>query len=370
MGQIIGHGQRVNASKGHPRPASAHERSIPNLGTRSHTIGSRYFTHDDGYDSDDEDNGQEEHRVPGFLWPDGKEPINTLAEPDDGTPHNIMTLRFASTHGFYVRGDPQFRRRVQLPDGSHLDSVGQVDSRFMFSKEPGTVHHLTFHVFDIERGLRDVILGSHFLNQTYTLTFNQHRLATVKVYATREEIKTPAGTKGQISQRLHGFLDGEMVEAVPDYGSVVNVLSKLYAEQRGFLVEKIPDDAPPLEFYDGSMQAPFGQVHAEWAFEDAPMVQPIQLTFVVFSQCPHQVLLGQPLLWRHNAYAQHFTSFHNVESETPEGVFDLFKIRWSSSKAKNGEDFSCTFSTFIRMLLTFVSSSAISAAKLGSITLR
>lgn len=145
-------------------------------------------------------------------------------------------------------------------------------------------------------------------------------------------------SSGIVTQKLlHGYLNNEPVRAMPDSGSVVNLMSEAYAIQRGFAIKKITDPAKTLEFFDGSTQQVEGKVEAYWSFEDDPN-NPIHQKFRVYALCPHQVLPGQPVLCNppraQSAYVEHTHSFQR--SENPDGLFDVGPISWSRTKAVKG----------------------------------
>jgi hypothetical protein len=336
---------KVESSKGqnkgvHPSPEFAFSRPA-----RSQTEAPRSFGHENSlYDSENEsgDDIKIERRIPGFLWPEDQEPIKVLAYPDDGANFNVMTLKFAIKKGFYVRKDPEYRHKVDRP--VQMTSIGQTHANFIFSREPGTVHTEWFAVFDTENR-RDVILGRNFLIRTRTLDLNFHRIAQVEVSKQGERIRDSRGSEIVTQKLLHGYLNNEFVRAMPDGGSVVNLMSEAYALQRGFSIKKVSDDpTKTLEFYDGSIQQVEGEVEAHWSFEDDPH-NPVPQKFRIYRLCPHQILLGQPVLYNparaHSAYVEHAHSFHS--SENFDGLFDLGPISWSRKKAAKGTLFPLPF---------------------------
>ncbi|KAL8650992.1 MAG: hypothetical protein Q9210_003498 [Variospora velana] len=204
---------------------------------------------------------------------------------------------------------------------------------------------------------------------------------------------TPAlnTTKSRLSKwkrGLSGFVNGKRISALPDTGSLRNVMSEAFAQEmnlkiqnspssftlgnnkliksigwhkpyrkfqilrpivadrvissfalaHGLRVRKGPAHRNTVQFADGTYQETVGQVETYWTFESG---QRIPVTFEVLENCCSDVILGESILYDHNVFEDHTSSLVATDSDSdtyPLAPFD-FANRWQRSWPRIKERF-------------------------------
>lgn len=221
------------------------------------------------------------------------------ALPDTGAGRNMMSERFARSQKIQVRRGPESRSTYKLANGRSVRSRGIAVVRWKFGEKEVEEYKLEFHI--LPDCVYDVIIGQEFLEASDTLSANRHRLQLQE--STPRDVRY-VNLCGSPCQTLLGFIDGEPIGALPDTGSEVNIMSELYAERRGYKINKIESDMDELQFADGSSQRTIGKIDARWAFNDDPGGS-VTITFEILSQCPYEVIIGQNILYDHDVYNKH-----------------------------------------------------------------
>ncbi|KAK5681878.1 hypothetical protein LTS10_006411 [Elasticomyces elasticus] len=122
------------------------------------------------------------------------------------------------------------------------------------------VYDLEFYV--MPNCVQDIILGSPFLRLTQTFERFAHRIHR----RLRQCLPNRMQYMGS-AERVLGTLNGSLVDALPDTGSDVMLISEAYARQRGFSVDRNPIYHVPLQLGDGSFDRTSGIVKdATWAY--------------------------------------------------------------------------------------------------------
>jgi predicted aspartyl protease len=246
-----------------------------------------------------------------------------LALPDTGAARNMMSERYARSNNIAIQGSSAHRTTYKLANGRSVRSKGKVIVQWKF-KGGAQVYELEFQI--LSDCVYDVIIGQEFLKTSETLCANRHRLQIQK--STPRDVRY-VNLCGSPSQILLGLIDGEAVNALPDTGSEVNIMSEAYAESRGYEIKKIEDDMDELRFADGSSQRTLGKVNAKWAFHDDPGGS-INVTFEVLERCPYEVIIGLDILYEHDVYNKHTACL--VESAPEKGkALPLNHVGWRSS---------------------------------------
>lgn len=246
-----------------------------------------------------------------------------LALPDTGAARNMMSERYARSHNIPIQGTSAHRTAYKLANGRSVRSKGKAIVQWKF-KGGAQVYELEFQI--LSDCVYDVIIGQEFLKTSETLCANRHRLQIQK--STPRDVRY-VNLCGSPSQILLGLIDGEAVNALPDTGSEVNIMSEAYAKSRGYEIKKIEDEMDELRFADGSSQRTLGKVNAKWAFHDDPGGS-INVTFEVLERCPYQVIIGFEILYEHDVYNKHTACL--VESAAEKGkALPLNHVGWRAS---------------------------------------
>lgn len=179
-----------------------------------------------------------------------------MASPDTGCEENVISQELALKLGLQIEKSEE--RAFRMANGKVVSCCGRTMSACGF----GTESHLgpsnllcTFYVF---RTLASpLIMCMSFLEKTQTLTKYRNRLVNLTLSA-------PPWLRvraiGKQKQRLLCSLDGEELQAIADSGSEVDLISKAYAQQRGFSIE--PKEMNVM-FADGSIGQTCGMVRAQ-----------------------------------------------------------------------------------------------------------
>lgn len=198
--------------------------------------------HQDNHDLQDQSSRVEYRQVEKmnvfFLLPitfdSAPNPASVMAIPDTAADINAISLKMAQRLGLSF--ESQHEMMIRLINGKPAECCGVVEVTCRFGKlldaDPGEMR-CTFYVF---RKMASPLIMSHeFLENTNTLTLFRKRLVQ----------RTCSGLSqfplvqslGDTQEVLLCSLNGENVEALPDTGSDVDVLSLTFAEGRGLVIE-------------------------------------------------------------------------------------------------------------------------------------
>jgi hypothetical protein len=226
------------------------------------------------------------------------------AVPDVGAAANFIALRYVHKHGLII--NHAARKLVQTAVGSAVDILGTVTLPFSFKNEE-MIHHLTFNV--MREAVHDVIIGSPFLKLTKTYTRYKHRLQQML-----REVRLPRLRFLGSHQYVRGWVDGAYVDAVPDTGADVPVMSLAFAEQHGFIVDTNAKHRILLQFADGSTATTLGIVRdMNWSFGSSEVQHHIDV--YVLEELQTDLILDNNFLYDTNAFVVHERDFWTADSE-------------------------------------------------------
>lgn len=258
------------------------------------------------------------------------------AFPDTGAAANFISLPYAQRHGLVV--DKNFRKHVKVGNGSTIRVVGTTTLPFMFAGETER-HDLTFHV--LRKSVHDVILGSTFLRVSETFTRFVHRVGRKAREVAGRGIHRLCFLGSQ--QFVNGTANGVCVDAVPDTGADVSVMSARFAKSNGFEVDDDERHRISLGFADGSTARACGVVRGvKWGFGSDEQTH---LTDVyVLSSLPVDLVLGYDFLCQTEAFLEHEDDFWHAEDVEQDDVWVLCLIRVLERALKRaGDGVSCEF---------------------------
>jgi predicted aspartyl protease len=242
------------------------------------------------------------------------------AFPDTGAAANFISLPYAQRNGITIEKD--LRRRVTVGDGSKICVVGTTTLPFSFAGEK-TTHDLTFHV--LQRSVHDVILGSSFLRASKTFTQFAHRVGRKVRESAGPGIYRVHFLGSQ--QYVKGMANGVGVNAVPDTGADVSVMSAKFAKASGFKVNDDERNRISLGFADGSTARARGVVKGvAWRF--GANDQECLTDVYVLSSLPVDLVLGYDFLCQTEAFLEHERDFwHDDDLERENACWRLCIIR-------------------------------------------
>jgi hypothetical protein len=216
-----------------------------------------------------------------------------------------------------------------------ISIVGTATLPFSFAGETKK-HVLTFHV--LRNSVHDIVLGSPFLRATETFTRFAHRVGR-KV---RESVSRGAHRICLLGseQYVNGLAGGVRVDAVPDTGADVSVMSAEFAKANGFEVDDDEQHQILLEFADGSTARAQGVVmDVAWESGADEQKRPTDVYFL--SSLPVDLVLGFGFLCQTEAFQEHWHNFWNIEDPTEQdnaGTFCVIRVLKDA-----GEEISCEY---------------------------
>jgi hypothetical protein len=239
------------------------------------------------------------------------------AFPDTGAAANFMSFQYAKDHGLKL--DERSSSYVTLGNGSTISTLGTTTSLLSFAGEKAT-YTLQFNV--LRTSVYDVVLGSPFLKATETLTRHAHRIGR----RCREALSHRVCALGA-SQRVHGQLNGTHMDAVPDTGADVSLMSASLAAQHKLKVNTDAKHCVLLEFADGSTANATGLVeNLEWAYGDTAI--PYRIDVYVLPELSVDLLLGYGFLHGTNAFVAYEGDFWSGDDVEKQTVADEAAITW------------------------------------------
>lgn len=262
---------------------------------------------------------------------------NVSAFPDTGASANFISLPYAQKHSLAI--DKTSRKRVKVGDGSTIRVVGTTTLPFSFAGETAK-HDLTFHV--LRKSVHDVILGSAFLQASETFTRFAHRVGRRIRESVGHGVVRRLCFLGS-RQFVGGTANGVGVDAVPDTGADVSVMSARFAKANGFEVEEDEQHRILLGFADGSTARARGVVRdVAWRFGADEEMHSTNV--YVLSSLPVDLVLGYDFLCQTEAFSEHEHDFWHVEDVERGDVWMLCLIRVLKRAMKGaGGEVSCEY---------------------------
>jgi len=257
-----------------------------------------------------------------------------FAIPDTGAEFNIMAKAFAKSRGFLIDNEePSKCRLLRMASGKHIKTIGVVEATWCFSSDSSHPLKIIFHV--LTDFVYDLILGSHFLFATKTMSHHKERLSRIprpldSLFVLRVNIL------GSASRQVEGVLQDQSVKALPDSGSEPSLLSYEYVKRRGWLMKMKMEDQNLLQFADGSVEKTEGSIPATWYFptkdgSSDPEIS-LRIEFHILRGCSHDIILGQDVLEETDMFLEHEDAFLDIKSDTEASGLNL--VIWLPRKKK------------------------------------
>jgi hypothetical protein len=263
------------------------------------------------------------------------------AFPDIGAPANFITQRYVHDLGLAINFGT--RKSVKTSVGTTINIIGTVKLPFSFEGETES-HQLEFNV--IQKAVHDVIVGSPFLSLTETFTRHIHRVKQVI-----RKIHLPRVCYLGSHQYVGGEIDGIYVDAVPDTGADVSVMSSSFAEKHGFMIDTGQEHRVLLEFADGSTATSIGMVDIEWKFGSSEI--PYHIDAYVLEELQTDFILDNTFLHGTDAFIAYEEDFWMDDSDSFEDGWMISIIKLVGSVLKHSRwRRSCKFFAIARDMCT------------------
>jgi hypothetical protein len=170
-------------------------------------------------------------------------------------------------------------------------------------------------------------MGRKFLERTDTLTQHQYRLVDRPPRTGLCRVMHLTRPK----PRMRCYIDSELVEANPDTGAEMELVSPDFVRRKGCAIDTPDPEHQEVQFVDGSTARTQGQVTLMFeaygdAWKDTVPTKARYRKFYVLDGLTTDVLLGEDLLYDINAFTEHKTSF--VDREGIDRSVELKGIVW------------------------------------------
>jgi hypothetical protein len=234
------------------------------------------------------------------------------ASADTGSDECGMPKDVADHLGLKVRCASSDIKEFEIGNGRKIKSIGRTTVNCSFWNEPSKKLRCVFYVF--ERLIVPLIMGRDFLERTDTLTQHQDRLVD------RAPRTGPCRVMhlSRPKRRMRCYIDSDLVEANPDTGAEMELVSPDFIKRKGYVVDA-PDTAhEEVQFADGSIARTQGKITIEFeaygdAFQEAVPSKARYRTLYVLDGLTTDILLGEDLLYSINAFTEHTSSFVDLD---------------------------------------------------------
>ena len=227
-------------------------------------------------------------------------------------------------------------RQFVMGNGSTTMSLGSVSLKCAFARGDS---HTTFQQFNVIENLAvPVIMGKKFLDDSKTLTSNQHRLEVIYTTAKKTFRLLHLDRPRQL---LRCYVNGYLVHANADTGAEMDLMSPSFALSNSLNIEPLDEWERRVELADGSTAELLGKVRVGFDAFDACSSSPTKSkrhvrTFYLMEGLTSDVLLGEDALYDINAFTEHSDSFFESSDcyECPE----LNLITWFDHRERQVSD--------------------------------
>jgi predicted aspartyl protease len=248
---------------------------------------------------------------------------------DSGATANFLSLDFVRQQDLIVKlssGSSTF----STASGSKIRILGTVKLPFSF-KGDTAIHNVLFNV--VSKCVHDMVLGSRFLASTMVMTSRWLMLKTRQTFGYRVCLAACGN-----QQYVTGQLNDIHVDAVPDTGADVSVMSAAFAKEHGFIVNTNRQHRPLLQFADGSTAVADGLVDdVDWRYGTDGVAHATNI--YVLSGLPVDMVLGYGFFMRTDAFNFYKDDFWNDENSEQEGfdaIFSIIKVMNKILKNRTG----------------------------------
>lgn len=239
--------------------------------------------------------------------------------PDTGAAANFISLHYVRSRGLKFKLD--LKRRAKTATGATIRILGTIMLPFSFQDER-ELHRLEFNI--MHNAIHDVVLGSPFLSLTETFTRHAHRI--------KERVRkafSPQLCFLGAQQYVSGTVDGTYVDAVPDTGADVSVMSASFARQHDFTINTTTECQKQLAFADGSTVMTSGLIeNLGWKFGSSGATHHLEV--YVLDELETDLILDYTFLTEAEAFIVYEEDFWDAE----DGAYDIFGDGWLISIIK------------------------------------
>ncbi|KAK2603126.1 hypothetical protein N8I77_009606 [Diaporthe amygdali] len=218
---------------------------------------------------------------------------------------------------------------VHLPSGRVIRTLGKVAGLFSFSGEDNSYPLLCIV---LEKSVHPLVLGSHFLRITQTLTKYTNRIK--KVFSNILGLNFLGFLEAEQSL-LAGYLNDHAVDIVPDTGSDIMVMSLSFADRLGLTISEGRQDKIRVQFIDGSEAYTLGRVRgvrykSHWYVERGNRtIYGCDCDFYIIQHLPVDAIVSNEFVEEVGVFENHM---YRLKSRQPKELqFGIYGIRYIES---------------------------------------
>ncbi|KAM0820558.1 putative Peptidase A2 domain-containing protein [Seiridium cardinale] len=247
------------------------------------------------------------------------------AIPDTGVSGNVMTRELATSLGAAIDQDPAKQYRFKNATKCHFQSSGIASLRLSFPDDPGRTWDCDFAI--VEKCAAPMTLGKAFLDATEVFTRFSHRLTKGALHMKRTIV---GGFKKiwklmlmeNARQKLGCQIDGDLVFAIADSGSDIDLVSREYAQFRGWDITTLPDDEGFVMLANEDIVKLTGYIETSLSIGGKSALR----RFYVLDDLVNDVVLGDETLNESQVFTMHKESFVDVLDHEEDRDFCM--IEW------------------------------------------
>lgn len=222
------------------------------------------------------------------------------AVADSGASFSVISQELAGTLGLHT--DMASAVSVCLPSGRMIRTLGKTAGVFRFS---GEEESYTLLCIVLEKCAHPLVLGSQFLRATHTLTKYTNRVKNVFSNILGLNFM---GVLEAEQHLLHGYLNGQSVDVVPDTGSDIMAMSLQFALQLDLTIYVGHQNRTTVQFIDGSEAWTIGMVRGvKWDFLDSwrYALDREEYEFHVIQHLPVDVIVNNDFIQKFKVFKRH-----------------------------------------------------------------
>jgi len=240
---------------------------------------------------------------------------SVVALPDSGA--DVCFISQSLARKLLLYPTPGTGRRIRVANNTYLRSSGSVEVSWQFPGELGTYPIVCWVLPTCGLNV-DMILGRKFLKATNT------SMRGPRVQKTYAWVPRSVSVKllGEGKQRLWGYLNGDLVPALPDTGSDIMAMSKAYATKLGLRIDSNSKDIVEVEFPNGTTALTDGVVrNVPWTIGDHTS----RWDFFVLDDLCVDVILSKDYVFDYDVFAEYENLL--TDDETTDHLLDLYGVR-------------------------------------------
>lgn len=234
----------------------------------------------------------------------------TCATHDTASGINTINTELARSRGYEIETFDK-ARLIKTLNKRQVRSDGILKLRWAYPDDPEKQVDIVLHA--VSNSPHDLIFGFPFLKVNGLLEDHEGRVISRQIWGPRN-LTHNVCFQNSLESNLpttRGILGSREVQALADTGCDVNIMSRLYAEENGHLIDSRHQEA--LTFSDGSTDTTIGRVVSPWVFGNSGIKH--TLAFEVLEDCQFDVVLGKHILFGTKAFKTYRESFDFGEED-------------------------------------------------------